>query len=38
MLSQGVAQLLVRDLEEEVVQALRRKAAEEGTGRLITWP
>jgi hypothetical protein len=37
MLSQGVAQLLVRDLEE-VVQALRRKAAEEGTGRLITWP
>jgi antitoxin FitA len=26
-----MAQLLVRDLEEEVVQALRRKAAEEGT-------
>jgi len=27
----GMAQLLVRDLEEEVVQALRQRAAEEGT-------
>jgi plasmid stability protein len=26
-----MAQLLVRDLDEEVVQALRQKAAEEGT-------
>jgi antitoxin FitA len=26
-----MAQLLVRDLEEEVVQALRQRAAEEGT-------
>ena len=31
MLSSCMAQLLVRDLEEEVVQALRQKAAEEGT-------
>jgi plasmid stability protein len=31
MLSCRMAQLLVRHLEEEVVQALRQKAAEEGT-------
>jgi plasmid stability protein len=31
MLSFPMAQLLVRDLEEEVVQALRQKAAEAGT-------
>lgn len=31
MLSSCMAQLLVRDLEEEVVQALRQRAAEEGT-------
>jgi plasmid stability protein len=31
MLSSGMAQLLVRNLEEELVQALRQKAAEEGT-------
>ena len=31
MLSSHLAQLLVRHLEEEVVQALRQKAAEEGT-------
>ena len=31
MLSSSMAQLLVRNLEEEVVQALRKKAAEEGT-------
>ena len=31
MLSSQVAQLIVRHLEEEVVQALRQKAAEEGT-------
>jgi antitoxin FitA len=31
MLSSRMAQLLVRDLEEEVVQALRQKAVKEGT-------
>jgi plasmid stability protein len=31
MLSSHMAQLLVRHLEEELVQALRQKAAEEGT-------
>ena len=31
MLSFGMAQLLVRELDEEVVQALRLRAAAEGT-------
>jgi plasmid stability protein len=31
LISTFVAQLLVRDLEDAVVQALRQKAAEEGT-------
>jgi hypothetical protein len=31
MLSFSVAQLLVRDLEDAVIEALRRKAAREGT-------
>ena len=31
LISSFMAQLLVRDLEDEVVQALKQKAAEEGT-------